>query len=70
MQEEGLQRTLRLQLRNSVALTPNRICCNALLAAYARAKTPQWKKVSDLPQMAQLHAACRTLMSCAGAISH
>lgn len=36
---------LRLQLRQSAAIAPNRVCCNALLAAYARARVPQWQKV-------------------------
>ena len=39
---------LRLQLRQSTAIAPNRVCCNALLAAYARAKVPQWQKVCAL----------------------
>jgi pentatricopeptide repeat protein len=29
-------------------VTPNRVCCNALLAAYARAKPPQWHKALHL----------------------
>lgn len=29
-------------------VTPNRVCCNALLAAYARAKPPQWQKALHL----------------------
>ena len=36
---------LRLQLRQSPAIALNRVCCNALLAAYARARVPQWEKV-------------------------
>lgn len=30
---------------HAARVTPNRVCCNALLAAYARAKPPQWHKV-------------------------
>ena len=57
MQEEPQpERTLRLKLHNSVQLTPNRICCNALLAAYARARNPQWEKVSCMPSTARMHA--------------
>ena len=38
---------LNLQLRHNPAIAPNRVCCNALLAAYARAKMPQWRKVRE-----------------------
>eukprot|EP00803_Ostreobium_quekettii_P010298 evm.model.scf_32EXC.4 EVM.evm.TU.scf_32EXC.4 scf_32EXC:118782-128291(-) len=31
--------------------TPNRVCCNALLAAYARAKPAQWQKAQRLLQL-------------------
>jgi len=31
-------------------VTPNRVCCNALLAAYARARPTQWKKAVNLLQ--------------------
>jgi hypothetical protein len=30
---------------NVSRIAPNRVFCNALLAAYARAKPPQWEKV-------------------------
>ena len=30
---------------HAARVTPNRVCCNALLAAYARAKPQQWHKV-------------------------
>lgn len=30
---------------------PNRVCCNALLAAYARADPPQWQKALKLLQL-------------------
>lgn len=30
---------------HAARVAPNRVCCNALLAAYARAKPPQWQKV-------------------------
>lgn len=35
----------RLKFMNVSRIAPNRVCCNALLAAYARAKPPQWEKV-------------------------
>lgn len=31
---------------HAARVTPNRVCCNALLAAYARAKPPQYQRVS------------------------
>lgn len=33
---------------HAVRVAPNRVCCNALLAAYARAKPPQWQKAVHL----------------------
>lgn len=30
---------------HAARVTPNRVCCNALLAAYARAKPPQYQRV-------------------------
>lgn len=33
---------------HAARVTPNRVCCNALLAAYARAKPPQWQKALHL----------------------
>eukprot|EP01023_Acetabularia_acetabulum_P000029 TRINITY_DN10014_c0_g1_i2.p1 TRINITY_DN10014_c0_g1~~TRINITY_DN10014_c0_g1_i2.p1 ORF type:complete len:670 (+),score=98.57 TRINITY_DN10014_c0_g1_i2:2-2011(+) len=30
---------------------PNRVCCNALLAAYSRAKPPQWRKALKLLEL-------------------
>lgn len=33
---------------HAAKVTPNRVCCNALLAAYARAKPPQWQKAVHL----------------------
>lgn len=33
---------------NTKKSAPNRVCCNALLAAYARASPPQWRKASRL----------------------
>lgn len=40
-----LQRLPQLSRLKFSQVTPNRVCCNALLAAYARAKPPQWEKV-------------------------
>ena len=37
-----------LRFMNVTQIAPNRVCCNALLAAYARAKPTQWQKVCDL----------------------
>ena len=34
-----------IRLRRTLRVAPNRVCCNALLAAYARARIPQWAKV-------------------------
>lgn len=34
---------------HAARVTPNRVCCNALLAAYARAKPPQYQRVSWAP---------------------
>ncbi len=34
---------------HAARVTPNRVCCNALLAAYARAKPPQYQRVSWPP---------------------
>lgn len=33
---------------HAARVTPNRVCCNALLAAYARAKPPQWERAVKL----------------------
>ncbi|KAK9811755.1 hypothetical protein WJX72_009549 [[Myrmecia] bisecta] len=38
----------RLKFMNVSKIAPNRVCCNALLAAYARAKPPQWEKALAL----------------------
>lgn len=38
----GLTRSL-----NSKKSSPNRVCCNALLAAYARATPPRWRQVGS-----------------------
>ena len=38
----------QLRFMDVSRIAPNRVCCNALLAAYARAKPPQWRKVSPL----------------------
>ena len=35
----------RLKFMNVSRIAPNRVCCNALLAAYARAKPAQCEKV-------------------------
>lgn len=35
---------LTIRLRRTLRVAPNRVCCNALLAAYARARHPQWAK--------------------------
>lgn len=35
---------------HAAGITPNRICCNALLAAYARAKPSQWQRALGLIQ--------------------
>lgn len=37
-----------LRFMNVTQVAPNRVCCNALLAAYARAKPTQWQKVSNI----------------------
>lgn len=34
-----------VRLRRTLRVAPNRVCCNALLAAYARARQPQAAKV-------------------------
>lgn len=39
-----------LRFMNVAQIAPNRVCCNALLAAYARAKPTQWQKVSTVSQ--------------------
>ena len=36
---------ITIRLRRTLRVAPNRVCCNALLAAYARARHPQWAKV-------------------------
>lgn len=36
---------LTIRLRRTLRVAPNRVCCNALLAAYARARHPQWARV-------------------------
>ncbi|GAB4822151.1 hypothetical protein N2152v2_009197 [Parachlorella kessleri] len=33
---------------HAARVAPNRVCCNALLAAYARARPPQWQKALHL----------------------
>ncbi|KFM24632.1 Pentatricopeptide repeat-containing protein, mitochondrial [Auxenochlorella protothecoides] len=33
---------------HAARVTPNRVCCNALLAAYARARPPQWQRAVHL----------------------
>ena len=38
----------QLRFMDVSRIAPNRVCCNALLAAYARAKPPQWRKVSPV----------------------
>ena len=35
----------RLKHMNVSRIAPNRVCCNALLAAFARARPAQWQKV-------------------------
>eukprot|EP00884_Botryococcus_braunii_P023325 jgi/Botrbrau1/9677/Bobra.0201s0011.1 len=42
------QRLPQLSRLKFSRVTPNRVCCNALLAAYARAKPPQWEKALRL----------------------
>ena len=41
----GLGQAPVLRFMNVTQIAPNRVCCNALLAAYARAKPTQWQKV-------------------------
>lgn len=63
-----------LRFMNVTQIAPNRVCCNALLAAYARAKPTQWQKVSSSstksdmllqtnilhkPACCIVHAACK-----------
>ena len=43
----------QLRFMDVSRIAPNRVCCNALLAAYARAKPPQWRKVSPVPSAVQ-----------------
>lgn len=45
----------RLKFMNVSRIAPNRVCCNALLAAYARAKPAQWEKVRALEICALSH---------------
>eukprot|EP01023_Acetabularia_acetabulum_P068506 TRINITY_DN9723_c0_g2_i1.p1 TRINITY_DN9723_c0_g2~~TRINITY_DN9723_c0_g2_i1.p1 ORF type:complete len:675 (-),score=102.90 TRINITY_DN9723_c0_g2_i1:1133-3157(-) len=44
----GLLRTSSISSKKTA---PNRVCCNALLAAYARAKPPQWKRALKLLEL-------------------
>lgn len=36
-----------IDFSHAYGVTPNRICCNALMGAFARARPPQWKKAVD-----------------------
>ena len=44
---------------HAARVTPNRVCCNALLAAYARAKPPQYQRVRSADAAAALHSGGR-----------
>ncbi len=44
-QEAAPPAGLTIRLRRTLRVAPNRVCCNALLAAYARARHPQWARV-------------------------
>lgn len=53
----GLTRSL-----NSKKSSPNRVCCNALLAAYARATPPRWRQVRP-GSSASVRTVANTLQS-------
>ncbi len=40
--------TAMFNFSHATRVSPNRVCCNALLAAYARAKPPQWQRALRL----------------------
>lgn len=42
------EQTQIFNFSHAAKVAPNRVCCNALLAAYARAKPPQWQKAIHL----------------------
>lgn len=42
--------TAMFNFSHATRVAPNRVCCNALLAAYARAKPPQWQRALWLLQ--------------------
>jgi len=42
--------TAMFNFSHATRVAPNRVCCNALLAAYARAKPPQWQRALHLLQ--------------------
>eukprot|EP01025_Chloroclados_australasicus_P023761 TRINITY_DN239_c2_g2_i1.p1 TRINITY_DN239_c2_g2~~TRINITY_DN239_c2_g2_i1.p1 ORF type:complete len:1156 (+),score=193.51 TRINITY_DN239_c2_g2_i1:471-3938(+) len=44
----GLLRTSSISSKKAA---PNRVCCNALLASYARAKPPQWRRALRLLEL-------------------
>ncbi|KAK9831962.1 hypothetical protein WJX81_003568 [Elliptochloris bilobata] len=46
--QQPVRQVPRLKYMNVSRIAPNRVCCNALLAAYARAKPPQWEKALTL----------------------
>ncbi|KAF8058856.1 hypothetical protein HT031_005424 [Scenedesmus sp. PABB004] len=54
----GLLRLGRSGSLNSKKCSPNRVCCNALLAAYARAVPPRWKQALRLLQARALGTRC------------
>ena len=47
----------RLKHMNVSRIAPNRVCCNALLAAFARARPAQWQKVAPATGSAHLSRA-------------
>lgn len=49
--------TSMFNFSHAAKVAPNRVCCNALLAAYARAKPPQWHKASCCLSRALLPSA-------------
>lgn len=55
-----------IRLRRTLRVAPNRVCCNALLAAYARARHPQWAKVlsSGISILTEHITHCLQLLAC------
>ena len=60
----GLGQAPVLRFMSVTQIAPNRVCCNALLAAYARAKPTQWQKVSFLSPSMLSHNIVRPKSAC------